>query len=97
MMTNKMRIGDPSLGHGCFPPTTVYTGSTTVFTDQIPQARMTDQYVPHCCPPAGCHPVVIRQGSPSAFADQLAIHCVRHMTACGDMAAAGSITSFAAT
>jgi hypothetical protein len=90
-----IRVGDVSTGHGCWPPTTAAVGSVTSFTDQLPQVRMTDAYVLHCCPgPPGCHPVMAAQGSQTAFTDQLASHCVGHALSCGDIAAIGSLTSF---
>lgn len=86
---------DVSTGHGCFASTPTATGSVTVFTDQLPQVRMTDMYQMHCCPLMGCHAPMASQGSVTVFSDQLAKHLMGHACDCGDFAATGSLTTFA--
>lgn len=96
MSFGAVRLGvDMSTGHGCFKPTKPATASVTVFTDQIPTVRMTDTYVPHCCPMQGCHAPMVVQGSQTTYSDQLAKHLQTHQCNCGDKAAMGSLTTFA--
>lgn len=96
MANGAVRMGvDLSTGHDCFKPTKTATGSVTTFTEQFPQVRVSDSYVPHCCPKKGCHPPIASQGSQTVFVDGLAKHLVGHACNCGDFAATGSLTTFA--
>jgi len=96
MSYGAVRLGaDSTTGHGCFPPSKTATGSTTVFTDQMPTVRMSDQYALHCCPAMGCHTPTASQGSQTTFSDGLAKHLMMHQCSCGDKAATGSMTTFA--
>lgn len=84
---------DMSTGHPPFPPTNPAQGSLTKFTDQFPQVRVGDAWVPHCSP-AGCHTPVTAMGSTTVFSDQLPTHRMTDALSCGDRSATGSITAF---
>lgn len=92
--SNIRRGVDASTGHGCFPSTIPAMGSISTFTDMISEVRVTDSYVPHCCPNQGCHKPVAAMGSRSAFTDMLATHRNGDMLSCGDRAFGGSLSTF---
>lgn len=86
----KTRLGvDMNFGHNLCP-TAATVSSITVFTDQIPQTRITDAYAPHCL-----HPTAAGVGSFTAFTDQLQTFRFLDALTCGDKSAMGSLTSFA--
>lgn len=90
-----IRLGvDASTGHDCFPPTVPMSGSITVFTDQIAECRVSDKYVPHCCPTKGCHSPLVTVGARITFTDQLATHRSGDPLACGDRSSGGSISTY---
>lgn len=90
-----IRLGvDASTGHGCFPSTIPASASITVFTDQIAEVRVSDKYVPHCCPSAGCHAPAVVRGARITYTDQLATHRSSDVLSCGDRASNGSITTY---
>ena len=70
-MPKVVRLGDLCSGHGCYPPRGNCTASPNVFTNNIRQHRLTDQWPPHCC--SVCHPGVTVEGSPNVFVNMLPI------------------------
>lgn len=90
-----VRLGvDATTGHGCFPPTIPARAAITVFTDQIAEVRVSDAYVPHCCPNQGCHAPLAKLGSPTTYTEMLRTHRSGDMLSCGDRAYGGSLSSF---
>ena len=67
-MPHMHRKGDICTGHGCFPPRASVQGSPDVFTNDIPQHRLTDGWSTHCCGPP-CHASNLCAGSPNVFAN----------------------------
>lgn len=61
------RIGDPTQGHPCGPPTVLATGSSSVFCDGLGMCSVGDSIVPHgtCDDPP--HTGVIASGSSDVF------------------------------
>jgi len=90
-----VRLGvDSTTGHGCFPPTRAATASITCFVDQIAIVRVTDKYIPHCCPNQGCHSPVATAGSRSVYIDQLQQQRITDGMGCGDHCKGGSISTY---
>lgn len=89
-----IRLGaDDSAGH-CFSPRPPDSASPNVFSNNIPQVRLSDHYPTHCCGPA-CHDGNASQGSPNVFVNNLPIHRAGDAISCGDTAANGSPNVFA--
>lgn len=63
------RLTDLCTGHGCWPPRPTCSGSPDTVTNNLLQTRVTDCYVPHCCPP--CHPGVLVACSPTVITNNL--------------------------
>ena len=90
-----IRLGvDASTGHGCFPSTIPASASMTVHTDQIAEVRVSDRYVPHCCPNKGCHVPMVTVGARITYTDQLATHRAGDPLGCGDTSSGGSMTTY---
>lgn len=86
----KTRLGvDNNFGH-YICPTPPAISSLTVFTDQIAQTRVTDDYVPHCL-----HPTKAAIGSKTTYTDQLETFRILDTLSCGDKSAMGSLTTWA--
>lgn len=67
-MSNAARIGDPTSGHGSFPPTMTAAGSGNVFINGKPAHRLGDGWIPHASPsPSPPHRDVLASGSGSVF------------------------------
>lgn len=91
-----VRLGvDASMGHGCFGPVVPVSGSIDVFTDQIAECRVSDQYAMHCCPLAGCHAPSVIVGALITYTNQLPTHRAGDPLSCGDTAFNGSLTTYA--
>ncbi len=88
------RKGDICTGHPCFPPRPSAQGSPDVFTNAIPQHRVTDAWVVHCCGPS-CHASTQCQGSPNVFANTLAVARRGDAVCCGSKCATHSPNVFA--
>ena len=88
------RKGDICTGHGCFPPRPSVQGSPNVFTNAIPQHRLTDAWAAHCCGPP-CHGSVLCAGSPNVFANTLAVARKGDPVCCGSACATHSPNVFA--
>lgn len=82
-MTNAIRIGDMTAGHGCFPPRPTITGSSNVFIEDIQAHRVSDMVMVHCCGPV-CHDGVTLTGSPKVFINGLQAARVGDIVSCGD-------------
>jgi len=74
------RITEICSGHKCYPPTVSVSGSSNVFSDDLPVHRVSDMYVPHCC--KTCHPVITSKASPSVYANDLACSHIGSSTSC---------------
>ena len=61
------RLGDLGIGHGCFPPTPVISGSSNVIISGKPAARIGDQLAPHGCSNCPPHPRAIGAGASTVF------------------------------
>lgn len=85
-------ISSPTIGHGCWPPTMISQGSSTVFVNGLPAAAMGNAIIPHTCvaPPFPTHAGVVAQGSTSVFIEGSPAARIGDMTSCGDMIAMGS-------
>lgn len=88
------RMGvDFSTGHTPFPPRPADQGSPDVFTNFIPQVRVSDHYPKH--PKIPVHDSFASAGSPNVFVNNLPIHRIGDAIDCGDMSGAGSPNVFA--
>ena len=54
--------GAMSTGHACWWPNFVTGGSSNVFVNYLPVARVGDMLSVHCCPFKGCHPDFVASG-----------------------------------
>ena len=88
------RKGDICTGHGCFPPRPSVQGSPNVFTNAIPQHRLTDAWAAHSCGPP-CHGSVLCARSPHVFANTLAVARKDDPVCCGSACATHSPNVFA--
>ncbi|MGF1725665.1 type VI secretion system PAAR protein [Photobacterium nomapromontoriensis] len=61
------RLGDQGSGHDGFPPTIIISGSSNVFIEGKPAARVGDTLIPHAKPKNPPHPRSVAQGSSSVF------------------------------
>ncbi|MDO2949417.1 type VI secretion system PAAR protein, partial [Aeromonas simiae] len=67
-MTRKAaKIGDIGTDHDGFHPTAIIEGSSDVFIDGIPAARVGDALAPHDKPKNPPHPRAIASGSSTVF------------------------------
>ena len=89
------RKGDICTGHDCHPPRPSVQGSPNVYTNAIPQHRVTDAWAPHACPPSPGHPSQQCQGSPNVFANTLAVARRGDAVCCGSFCATHSPNVFA--
>jgi len=64
------RLTDNCTGHGCYPPRPAVSGSENVFTNNLNQVRVTDQYASHCCD-ASCHGGILAEGSSTVYINNL--------------------------
>lgn len=64
-----VRVGDATMGHGCWPPTAIAAGAGTVFINNIPAVKVGDPIVPHTCvaPPFPTHGGAVAAGSGDVF------------------------------
>jgi len=92
------RLADVCAGHGCFPPTTVASGSGDVSINGKPAARLGDSVVLHACPcpkmPHGIHGRGISAGSSNVSINGKAAARVGDAIGCGGSVAAGSPNVF---
>ncbi|HIJ12054.1 TPA: PaaR repeat-containing protein, partial [Candidatus Woesearchaeota archaeon] len=76
------RKGDLCTGHDCWPPRPNNQGSPDVFTNDIPQHRITDSWSSHCCGPP-CHGANTIEGSPDVFVNDLKMARKTDDVSCG--------------
>jgi uncharacterized Zn-binding protein involved in type VI secretion len=88
------RYGDIASGHGCFPPTAVISGSSNVFINLRPSARLSDPVASHGCSSCKPHARNISAGSNSVFINGLPAARVSDAISCGGVVASGSPNVF---
>jgi len=86
------RISDIGSGHGCFPPTSIISGSSNVITCSIPQARLGDSLAPHGCPPTPPHGRSLASGSSTVFVNNLPAARIGDSISCGGSVVSGCST-----
>ncbi|AFH14761.1 PAAR motif of membran proteins [Pseudomonas phage Lu11] len=85
---------DKSTGHGCFPPSLPVAASMNVFCNGIPEVRVGDAYMTHCCPSKGCHQGTALTGATKTFTNGRLVHTAGGAIDCGDVASNGSPNVF---
>lgn len=97
-MPNAARKGDNASGHDCMPPTTILSGSSDVFINGQPAARVGDSAGVHTCPcpkmPHGVHGREIDEGAPTVFINGLPAARMGDAIDCGGSVASGSGSVF---
>lgn len=93
-MPGVVRKDDVSQGHGCFPPRSNISGSTTTFADNRSVHRKGDSWLIHQCKDK-IHDGVLSSGSNSVFVDNRPVGRIGDSISCGDKAKTGSSTVFA--
>lgn len=88
------RVGDMQSGHGCFPPTNAIKGTSNVFINGKPAMIVGGQYVTHCCPLPGCHPVILGSGSGTVSINGAPAGRIGDKIACGGSVITGSSNVF---
>lgn len=63
------KLNDKGTQHDGYYETVIIAGSTTVFIDRLPAARMGDPLTPHSKPEHPSHPRKIAGGSGTVFID----------------------------
>jgi len=91
-MPKAARLADSGSGHGCFPPTSIVSGSGDVFIDGRPAARSGDPLAPHGCKDCVPHGRAIAGGSSSVFINNRPAARVGDGIGCGGSVASGSGT-----
>jgi len=81
-------------GHGCYPPRPNAQASPDVYVGNLGWHRVTDAWMVHCCS-LSCHSSVLAAGSPTVFANNLAVARIGDPVACGSTAIQGNTTVFA--
>lgn len=84
------RLGDLGIGHGCFPPTPVISGSSNVIISGKPAARIGDQLAPHGCSNCPPHPRAIGAGASTVFINGKNAARVGDSVICGGSISSGS-------
>ena len=88
------RLGDICSGHVCWPPRNNYQGSPDKYVNNLPQHRLGDGWVVHCCPKRGCHPGVLASGSKSVLVNNRPAGRMGDAVSCGSVVATGSFNYF---
>jgi len=83
-MPGVSRLGDSAMGHEGFPPSPSIQGSSNVFVNSLPTARVTDSVAPHP------HPRNVLKGSSTVFVNSLAIARLGDAISCGGFFIQGS-------
>lgn len=94
MSSKAARFGDMASGHGCFPTTAIISGSSNVFINMRPAARLSDPAAAHGCSSCKPHARNIAAGSGSVFINGLAAARVGDGISCGGVVASGSPNVF---
>lgn len=87
-MPSAVRLGDKTIGHGCWPPTPLAGASSNVIINGIGAVRLGDNIIPHCC--IICHDGIQASGSSNTYVNSLAMARVGDSISCGDSNAEGS-------
>jgi len=92
-----VRKGDICSGHQCYPPRPSVQGSPNVFTNGIPQHRVSDSWAVHCCSgsPPPCHASTQCSGSSTVFANTLPVARRGDRVCCGSRCVQHSPNVFA--
>lgn len=93
-MPKVVRLGDISLGHGCWPPRPNDSASPDVYANNIKVHRQGDHWAPHCCGPP-CHDGNLVRGSLNVFVNNRQIARSGDPVSCGDFANVASPNVFA--
>ena len=88
-MPSVTRKGDLSSGHDNHPPTSLNTGSASVFINSLPCGRKGDSYLSHT-DGVDTHVGSISSGSSTVFVNKLPIARVGDSISCSDTVAQGS-------
>lgn len=83
------RLGDPSTGHGCFPPTKSVSASSNVIINGKGALRSGDNYQPHNCK-SSTHTPVQMEGSGTVIINGKKCARLGDATACGAKLMVGS-------
>lgn len=65
------KVSDQGSQHDGYPVTPITAGSSSVFFDGLPAARLGDPLTPHSKPEHPAHPRKIASGSATVFIDNL--------------------------
>lgn len=84
------RRGDPTIGHGCFPPTVIDAGSSNVTINGVPAARETDRVVEHSCGDTTHQNIRVAHGSGTVLVNNLSLARISDPVTCGDVIGEGS-------
>ena len=85
-------IGSITTGHGCWPPTVVATGASTVIGSIAPLSRIGDIAIPHNCSPIGSHGLAVAIGSTTVITENMPAARIGDLMTCGDVIATGDTT-----
>ncbi len=83
MAKNAAKVGDTGTNHDGFPPTPIIAGSSNVFIDGQPAARVTDPLEEHSKPGSPPHPRHIASGSSTVFVNGLSLAITGGAVDCG--------------
>lgn len=84
------RLGDSTMGHGCYPPQIILEGSMNVFVEKIGVARVGDKIQPHSC--HHTHPSTAAFGSMTVFVNKRPVMRVTDRADCGSIMLTGAAT-----
>lgn len=88
-MRQLARVGDPTTGHDCFGPQVITSGSSNVFIDGIPAARVGDSVSSHTCG-SNTHAGVIMSLGLNIFINGMEAAVTGSPISCGGTVASGS-------
>ncbi|ASV44143.1 hypothetical protein PBI_SCTP2_128 [Salicola phage SCTP-2] len=88
------QIGSITTGHGCWPPTIISQGATTVIGDVLPLSRIGDMAIPHVCVsfPFPAHGLIIATGSTTVIIESMPAARIGDFMSCSDIIATGAPT-----
>lgn len=93
-MPSVTRKGDLNSGHGGFSPSSLISGSPTVYINNLPCGRKSDSYSSHS-DGNSTHSGSVSGGSPTVFVEGLPIARVGDSVSCGGTVAQGSPNVYA--
>lgn len=94
-MAGVARLKDICTGHGDFPPRPIIEGSSNVFVNGKPCARIGDELDVHCNMDPSCHKGNVATGSGSVFANGIGVGRLGDKVSCGGTIATASGNVFA--